>query len=151
MSAPKLEVLPGLHSAVAGVVAITSKLGTFNGAPSIHTRRPAPLDAGYPMVMIGPIAARGEEDEINRHRPVVSIDITTYGTQGTPNTPADQYRTVEAIADLIYTLFHREQRAFTVPNYQVWQVTCTGPSPAPVDDDSRVGRRVTLSIRLRAQ
>lgn len=143
--APSLDLTDPLYAAVESMSAITSKLGTFNGGPSIHTRRPAPEGATYPMVMIGPIAARGNEDEINRHRPVISIDISIYGEQSA------HYRTVEEIADLLFSRFHRQERAFTVANYQVVQVTATGPFPAPVDDASRVGRRVTLNIRLRAQ
>ncbi|PYE89585.1 hypothetical protein [Phyllobacterium leguminum] len=145
MNAPVLNVLPGLYAAVVAVPAITSKLGSFNGAPSVHTRRPVPSGATYPMITIGPVITRSDEDGITDHKPVVVLDINIYGPQ------PDSYRNVEAVADLIYSLFHRQARSFTVANYQVWMVTCSGPSPAPVDDESRVGRRVTLTIRLRAQ
>jgi hypothetical protein len=145
MSAPALDVLPGLRAAVIAVPAITSKLGIYLGAPSVHTRRPVPADAPYPMVVIGPNIARTDSDGLSDFRPMLVIDINVYGPQ------PDAYRDVEQVAELIYSLFHRQARALTVTGYTVTDVRCTGPSPAPVDDDSRVGRRVTLTIRLYAK
>lgn len=145
MSAPALDVLPGLRAAVVAVAAITDQLGAFNDAPSVHTRRPVPAEATYPMVVIGPVITRGDEDGVNDFRPVVVIDITTYGEQPT------HYREVETIADAIYSLFHRQRHAFTVANWSVIDVRCTGPASAQADSESRIGRRVTLTIRLYAK
>jgi hypothetical protein len=97
------------------------------------------------MVVIGPNIARTDEDGVSDFRPVLVIDINAYGPQ------PDSYRNVEAVGDLIYSLFHRQARALQVAGYGVTDIRCTGPSPAPVDDESRVGRRVTLTIRLRAK
>ncbi|PWJ81482.1 hypothetical protein C7441_11013 [Pseudaminobacter salicylatoxidans] len=142
MTAPTLEVLAPLRAAIIANAAITAKLGKYLGAPSVHTRRPVPVDAGYPMVTVGPIIARTDEDGINTFRPVVVIDINTYGEA------AEHYRNVEAVADVIYAMFHRQRTAITVAGYSVTQITASGPSPAPADDDQHVGRRVTLTIRL---
>ena len=139
---PALEILSPLRSTIVSMTAITSKLGTYNGSPSVHTRRPVPEDAGYPMIVIGPIAARGDEDGVNDSRPVVVVDLNTYGEQ------TEQYREVEEVADLLYQLLHRQRAAITVDNFSVIDLRCSGPVPAPVDDVSRVGRRVTLTARL---
>ena len=149
MKAPAIDILPSLRGVVVDESAVTDKLGKFNDEPSVHTRRPVPAEAKYPMVVIGPIITRGNEDGINSFRPILVIDVTIYGEQ-----PAG-YRDVELIAETIYGLFHMQRHAFTVPNYSVVNVTATGPTPAPVkagpgDDESRVGRRVTLTIRLYA-
>lgn len=141
MTAPALEVLVPLRSAIIANTAITAKLGKYQGAPSVHTRRPVPVDAGYPMITVGPIITRSDEDLINGYRPIVVIDVNTYGEAGA------HYRDVEAVADMIYAMFHR-QRAITVTSYSVTQITASGPSPAPADDDTHIGRRVTLTIRL---
>lgn len=144
MSAPTLDVLPGLRAAIIAVPAITAKLGVYNGAPSVHTRRPVPSDAPYPMVVISKVT-RADDDGINDFRPVQIVDINVYGPQ------PDKYRDVEAVSELIYGLFHRQARALTVTGYSVTDIRCTGPSPAPVDDENTVGRRVTLTIRLYAK
>lgn len=142
MTAPALEVLVPLRAAIIANAAITAKLGKYQGAPSVHTRRPVPVDAGYPMVTVGPIIARSDEDGINTFRPVIVIDVNTYGEA------AAHYRDVEAAADMIYAMFHRQRLAISVTGYSVMQITAAGPSPAPADDDQHVGRRVTLTIRL---
>lgn len=91
---------------------------------------------------IGPIIARTDEDGINTSRPIVVIDINTYGEA------VAHYRAVEAVADEIYSLFHRQRRAIEVAGYSVTQIVASGPSPAPADDDQHIGRRVTLTIHL---
>lgn len=141
MAAPSLEVLVPIRAAIIADAAIVAKLGTYQGAPSVHTRRPVPVDAGYPMVTVGPIITRSDEDGINSFRPVVVIDINVYGEA------AAHYRDVEAVADMIYAMFHR-QRAISVAGYSVTQITASGPSPAPADDDTHIGRRISLTLRL---
>lgn len=141
MTAPSLELLVPLRAAIIANAAITSKLGKYQGAPSVHTRRPVPVDAGFPMITVGPIITRSDEDGINSFRPIVVVDVNTYGEA------AAHYRDVEAVSDMIYAMFHRE-RAITVTGYSVTQITASGPSPAPADDDTHIGRRVTLTIRL---
>lgn len=141
MTPPPLEILVPIRAAILANSTITSKLGLFQGSPSIHTRRPVPVDAGYPMVTVGPIITRSDEDGINSFRPVVVIDINVYGEA------AAHYRDVEAVADMIYAMFHR-QRTIAVAGYSVTQITATGPSPAPADDDTHIGRRISLTLRL---
>ncbi|WEX10281.1 hypothetical protein [Chelativorans sp. AA-79] len=145
MNAPPLDVLPGLRAAILAVPEITSRLAPYNGSFSVHTRRPVPDNAPFPMIVIGPTIARTDDDGLSDFRPTAVIDINTYGPQ------PDRYRDVEAVAERIYGLFHRQASALEVDGYAVTDIRCTGPSPAPVDDESRVGRRVTLTIRLYAK
>lgn len=142
MSAPALEVLVPVRSAIIAVPYITSRLGTYQSEASVHTRRPTPPDAGYPMITVGPLVTRGDEDGINTWKPVVILDLITYGEQKA------QYRQVDEVADALYQLFHRQRTAVTIDNYSIVDLRCSGPTPAPVDDESRVGRRVSLTARL---
>lgn len=141
MSAPVLELLAPVRAAILLHSEIVARLGSYNGAPSIHTRVPVPESAGYPMIVIQS-PTRGDEDGVNDFRPVAVVDINTYGEQDT------HYRDVKDIAEMLYGLLHRQRTAITVSNYSVTDLRCTGPAAAPVDDDSRVGRRVTVTARL---
>jgi hypothetical protein len=144
-AAPPLEILKPLRTAIVNASDIVGLLGFYKDAPSVHTKRPLPVEAQFPAVAIGPLVTRNEADGINDFRPRVVIDIAVYGEQD------KQYRDVETCAELIHSLFHRQRHAITVTNYSVTQIIAQGPYPAPVDDDSRVGRRVTLSIQLYAR
>lgn len=144
MSVPPLELLAPVRDAIVGVSYVTTRLGTYQGTASVHTRRPVPPEAKYPMVVVGPLVSRNDEDGLNYWTPVAVLDLVTYGEQKA------HYREVEQVADALYQLFHRQRGAITVDNYSVVDLRCSGPVPAPVDDDSRVGRRVTLTARLYA-
>lgn len=142
--APALDILAPLYAAVLHDSAISGALGSYNGAPSIHTRRPVPDDAGYPQIVIGPMISRGNVDGISTNRPRLTIDVLIYGTQ------PDQYRTVEDLGDRVFRLLHKQKRAIDVTGYSVTQILATGPAPAPTDDEKIVGRRVSLTIDLSA-
>lgn len=145
MTTPELTepLLEGLYTAVEGDTDITNLLGTFESGFSIHTRRPIPAKADYPMIVIGPMLARGDADELSTARPIPIIDISVMGNQD------QDYRAVEKLADLVFQKFHRT-RAFTVSGYSLIQSRASGPVPIP-SDDSKVGRRVPLTIELRAE
>ncbi len=145
-AAPTVECLTGLRAAILGNSAVTANLAPYMGSYAIFTRRPVPADAPYPMVIISEVTMT-DEDGVNTIRPVCVVDLVVYGTQGAPNTSADHYRKVDAMARELRSMFHR-QRPITVAGYSVTQITASGPSPAPADDDQHVGRRVTLTIRL---
>ncbi|RWB66574.1 hypothetical protein [Mesorhizobium sp.] len=146
MTAPSLDgLLPGLRAAIIANTGIASLHGLFNDEPSVHTRRPIPADAMAPSTVIGPIAALIDGDGISDYRPTVSIDISTYGQQ------SKDLRTVDTIAEGIRRMFHRQPTALTVTSYKVVMIRARGPVPAPVDDDTDVGRRVTLTIDLFAR
>ncbi|MES0071935.1 hypothetical protein [Mesorhizobium sp. M0058] len=145
MSAPPLEILEPLRTAIVNASDIVGQLGIFLDGPSVHTRRPIPPGAKYPAVTIGPIVTRVNLDGINDFRPQVAIDVCVYGEQD------KQFREVELAAELIHSLFHSQRRSITVTNYSVTQILAGGPMPAPVDDASRIGRRVPLVISLYAR
>lgn len=137
-----LDVSKGLYSALSGDSDITDLLGSFQGGPSIHTRRPVPVNADYPMIVVSPDVSVTDEDGLVSRRPVVIRDIAIYGEQDT------DYRTVESLGYLVRSKFHRKFDVFTVEGFSIIDVVATGPIPAPTDDEKQVGRLVSLTIRL---
>jgi hypothetical protein len=118
----------------------------WRGGPSIHTRRPVPSDATYPMLVVAPEAAISDEDGLTNDRPVIVRDVVAYGHQ------PDQLRDVERLGYAVRRLFHRVDRhLFPVSGYNVLDVVAQGPTSAPTDDETKAGRRVQLTIRLHRQ
>jgi hypothetical protein len=124
--------------------AITAQLTAYMGSFPIFTRRPAPTDAPYPMIMVSPDISVSDLDGINDFRPQQQRDITVYGQNDTPA----KYRVVEAMAYQIRDLFHRQRRALLVAGWSVTDIRAIGPIPAPTDDEQTVGRLVSLTIQL---
>lgn len=124
---------------------IAPELGLYAGEPSIHNRRPVPAEALYPMILINPPTAAGDDDGLTSDRPWEIRDLCIYGRQ------PDDYRLVERLADLMRLKFHRQKFSIAPEGYSVIDIRAAGPLPAPVDDAAIVGRMVTLTIRLRRQ
>lgn len=145
MSLPELEPLGPIRTAIVAQSSITDLLGLYASNPSVHTVRPVPPSAQFPMIIAGPVLGRdGLQDGINDHRPVLSVDVSSYGEN------ESHYTIVESIAEKVFGLFHR-QRNLTIANYDIVEIRCSGPFPAPVDDENQIGRRVALSISLRTK
>ena len=83
-----------MRDALLGIPAVVSGLPLYEGQPAIFTRRPAPLDAPYPMIMVSPDIVRTDDDGISDFRPVVTRDIIVYGR----NDSSNNYRAVELMA-----------------------------------------------------
>lgn len=138
---PSLDLSASLYLALSDDIFITSRLGTFM-SPAIFTRRPIPDDATYPMIIAGPPSAIGNEDALVSRRPLIAVDIITYGEQD------DQYRVVEELGYYLQQKFHRQKRSLVVNGYSIIDIVASGPFPAPTDDFNHVARAVTLTIRL---
>jgi hypothetical protein len=121
---------------------IVALLGVFKDEASVHTRRPAPQGATYPMAMVSPDIATANADFLSSEFRTVIRDVSVYGEQ------PGQYRTVEQAAYLIRRLFHRKRLSIQAPGLHIVDIVASGPIPAPVDDEKLVGRLVSLSIRF---
>lgn len=135
-----LDFAPAIYAAITGDATITGLLSEYNTNPAVFTRRPIPADASYPYIVINPDAAINDFDALNSDRPMIIRDIAVYGQQ------PDDYRVVEQVGYLLRELFHRNRFSLTNADYNIVQITATGPSVAPVDDDHTVGRMVSLNI-----
>lgn len=134
-----------IRAMIVGASSITSLLPAYLGGFPVFTRRPAPDDAPYPMIMVSPDVAASSEDAINDQRPVIERDVAVYGK----NTTADEYRETEAVARAVHALFQEAARsALSVPGWHVIDFSARWPTPAPTDDEQTVGRVVPLTIRL---
>lgn len=142
MSAADLSV--PLRDALIGNAAITSQLPAYKGSFPIFTRRPAPTDITYPIIMISPDVTIDDEDGINDFRPIQVRDVVVYGQNDTPA----KYRVVEVLGYAIREMFHSTRLSIVVPSFTVTLITARGPMPAPTDDDQTVARIVSLTIRL---
>lgn len=134
-----------IRAALVGEAAITALLPAYSGGYPIFTRRPAPDDAPYPMVLVSPDIVHEDDDGIDNEQPLITRDVSAYGQNDT----ADGYRAVEQIAYAVRDLFHRRPQAITPPTgWSCVSVSARGPIPAPADDENSIGRLVTLRIRL---
>lgn len=131
-----------IYAALTGAGGITASLATYEGAAAIFTRRPIPADCAYPLCISAGDVTRGDEDLLSSPLQVIVRDIAFYGQQ-----PRD-YRAVEAMALAARDLFHRKRQSLIVPGWNVLDVRCSGPIPAPTDDDQTCGRLLTLTVRL---
>lgn len=145
MSYPDLAA--PLRTALIAEAGITTNLSAYKGSFPVFTRRPAPVDAPFPMILVSPDVAKTDRDGINDWQPIITRDVTVYGQ----NSTSAKYRTVEDIAFAIHDLFHGQRNAISVSDWHVIQIRARGPIPAPVDDDQTVARMVMLEIQLAQQ
>lgn len=144
MSEPIEPISAAIRSSLLGNAAIVDFLGVWKGAASIHTRRPVPKDAPYPLILASSTnAGATNEDGLISRRPLLVRDVFVYGVQ-----PTD-LREVDAVAEMISAHFHRKRFALSIPGYHVLDIIADRPRPAPVDNDSQVGRLIQLQLRLK--
>lgn len=143
------DVAPPIRRALISDVAFAGSLSTWHHEPAVFIRRPAPADAGMPLVLINPPAAITNQDTLTGDRPVIVRDVMIYGLRAEPGDPRDQSKLVEALGYRARAIFHRQKFSISVPGFSVIDIVGNGPIPAPVDDVATVGRMVSLTIRLR--
>lgn len=141
--AEPLDLTGPIREAMLGNVSITALLAEYEGYGAVFTRRPTPDDAPYPMGIVSPPISVGNMDYLKTQFPMPRFDIAFYGKQ------PDDYRTVEALAYLARTQFHRKRFSVDLsPNFSVLEIVATGPMAAPTDDMNLVGRLVALRFKL---
>jgi hypothetical protein len=136
-----------LYAALTGVSDGVDGLATYHGAPAVFTKRPVPIDCGFPMIITAGNVTHGDQDFIADEMADIVRDIAAYGTKATDSTK-DQTRTVEQIALDVRALFHRKRESLIVPGWHVVDIRCKGPVPTGDDDDQTIGRVVSLQVRL---
>src|SRR5437764_1427899 len=91
---------------------VVSRLPNYVDSKTIFTRRPPPTDAPYPMILISHDIAKQNLDGISDLRPMITRDIAVYGF----NDGSINYRTVEALANIVFGQFHRRRAALVAPD-----------------------------------
>lgn len=132
-----------IRTALVGA-ALAASLPAYGGSKTVFTRRPAPLDAPYPMILVSQDVSVTDDDGVSDRRPVQVRDVVVYGQ----NDVATHYRAVETLAYAVRALFHRNRKAISVSGWQVVAITAFGPIAGPTDDDKIVARVITLTIQL---
>lgn len=138
-----LDIKPAIREAIIGDMAISALLGQYGDSPSVHTTKPAPDGAEYPMVIVS-LAIVGDADLVNKALPIAAPDIAVYGQN-----PRHK-RVVDEIAFMIRGLFHRNRWAMDLGDYglRMIETTVAGPLPAPTDDETTIGRVLIPTMRL---
>ena len=151
MPYPSLPAYPDLDAplrdALVGDAGVIALLPVYKGSFPVFTRRPVPPDAEYPMIVVSPDITKSDEDGADMIAPRITRDVAAYGRNDEPA----NYRAVEALARAVHDLFHRNEVALSVDDYDVASIAATGPRPGPTDDEALVARIVTLNILLVAQ
>lgn len=110
---------------------------------TVYTRRPVPSGATYPMIIVSEDIVSTDRDLIDTRMQFVVRDVMIYGQNDT----TAHYREVESMAYAVFDKFHRRPSSIIVSGWHIVDVIARGPIAAPTDDNTTVGRVVTLSIR----
>lgn len=145
MSAP--DITEPVRDALLANATLTGQLPTYNGSPTIFTRRPVPAEARYPMVVVSKDINIIDEDGIFDWRPVITRDIAVYHT----NEKDSNYALVALLAFTIRSMFHRQRAAIVVPGWGITQILATGPIDNRIDQDNLAGSVVQLAVRVAQQ
>jgi hypothetical protein len=144
-SFPELTI--PLRAAIVGNSAIMSNMPSYANGDAVFTRRPTPIGAPYPLIVIGPNFSDVDVGGLNDQRLKLKRDIVVYATNDT----ADRYRLTETIAAAIRNLFHRNPFAIKVPGWKVVNIWARGPTHVDVSsEDEFVARNVEVTVELDA-
>lgn len=121
---------------------IVALLGSWQGIASVHTRRPAPSEAGFPLIIISSDISITDEDGLRSDRPIIVKDIICYGPQPL------SYREVEEVGWLLRILFHKKRHLLSLESWHIVDISVSGPFVAPTDSETFCARGVTLTVRL---
>lgn len=134
-----------IRTAIINNAAIMTNMPDYNGNDNVFSRRPIPVDAPSPQIVIGPDISNIDSGGLIDQHLFIKRDIAIYGTNDT----AERYRLTEAVAFAVRNLFHRNKKAITVSGWNVVNIWTVGPTFAPVDTpDKDVARNVRLTIEL---
>lgn len=144
-----IDCKAAVRATLIGDPEMAAGLSAWSGDPSVFTRRPIPQDVTQPFTIVNSPSSITDEDGLTSDRPVVMLDVATYGRKSAPGSADDQTRLVERLGARVRELFHRNRFSVSPTGFSTIDVRAAGPIDAPVDDDVTVGRLVTLTIRLR--
>ena len=139
------DLAQSLRNSLLANQTLASMLPIYLDSPTIFTRRPVPPDAPYPMIVVSPDIAKTDTDGLADLRPIITRDVTVYGSNDT----SDNYRDVEEMAYIIFSMFHRNPMSlFVDTGWNITSVQCQGPRPAPTDDEQTIARAVTVVTQM---
>jgi len=139
-----IDLLPILRKFIIDDPSVTANLTTYDNSKAVFTRRPVPEDAKYPFIIINPQSVDLDRDFLDLAFRDVVHNVIVYGQNDT----SDHYRQVEETAFLIKNKFLRLTRTdLTLPTgFDFVRANSIGPFPAPTDDETKIGRAVSVTI-----
>jgi len=138
-----LDIKDAIRAAICADMGIVALLGQYEDGPSVHTKKPAPDGAEYPMIIIT-TPNTFDQDMVNVRLPVVTPDIAVYGEN------PRHCRVVEEIGYTLHELIHRNRWFLNLSAHGLRMFECTAPGPrlAPTEDETKVGRVLTPTMQL---
>jgi len=142
-----IDLSSAIRSFVLANPTVSSLIPPYQNSRQVFTRRPAPANAKGLIVMISPQVGGGiDSDYLKNWQREITYDIACYGPNDTP----ENYRKVEQTAFALANAFHRtNKRSFpAVDGWMLTQAKAYGPMTAPTDDQTIVGRMITVQFLL---
>ena len=131
-------ITAAIYSTLATDATLTALLSTYEGEPGIFTAEKVPEEATLPyIVTAGSIAQEPFDTKTTRGR-VITRDVRCYAPAG------GSAETVEAIAERVRTLLHRQ--AIAIDDFTWVMAECSGPEIA--DEQDAYGRIVTVRMTI---
>lgn len=131
-------ITQGFYDVLVADATLTALLASYEGAPAVFTTDPAPDNADLPyIVTAGEVSQAPFDTKTTRGRDL-RRDIRCYTEANGDAT------TVEAMAERVRELFHREP--FVIDGFGVWVADCSGPIVA--DEAEAYGRIVTVRLLM---
>ena len=131
-------ITDAFHSRMATDAALAALLASYDGEPAVFTTDPAPGDATLPYIVSAGEAVNAPFDTKTTLGNTIWRDVRCYDNAG------GSAVTVEAIADRVRELFHRQ--SFPIPGFAWIWAECSGPIVA--DEQDAYGRIVTVKLTI---
>jgi len=129
-------VTQAIYTRLANDATLIALLAEYNGAPAIFTTDPAPDDAVMPYIVAAGNVAAAPFDAKDCLGQTVTRDVRCYAAAN------GSAAVVEAIAEKVRQLLHRQQLSITGYNWIMSAVT----GPIAADERFAYGRIITVSI-----
>lgn len=131
-------ITEAFYDVLVGDDTLVDMLSTYEGEPAVFTTDPPPDDATLPyIVSAGEISTTPFDTKIVYGRRL-SRDVRMYAAR------EDSALTIEAIAERVRALFHRQ--VIAISGFVVVVAECMGP--IQVDEDDAHGRIVTVWLTI---
>lgn len=127
---------PAFYDRMANDLALAALLSTYGGRPAVFTTDPAPGDATFPYVVTAGEVSQPPFDTKTTRGREITRDVRCY------DDASGSVIRVEAIAERVRALFHRQWIAITGFNWILAE--CSGPIAA--DERDAYGRIVTVRM-----
>jgi hypothetical protein len=133
-----MNITAAIYAKLAADATLTALLSTYEGEPAIFTAQPVPELAAFPYIVTAGDVAQAPFDTKTTRGRTITRDVRCY------TAASGSAVTVEAIAERVRALLHRQ--ALAVTDHTWLMSECSGPIEA--DEQDAYGRIVTVQITV---